>query len=195
METWLSVKWSHLFTYLFPLSCFYLPLVVPQWFILSLNFFSDISLSQIFFDWLMLLPISAFSNSVFLTVSILSNFLLLFQTYLSSTDFVFTLIFSPLLTVWSPHFYRSPLSLIPSVEPYWEGLDAGRYSPQPTSPQWVCQLLSPPCYCTLYKPLLHFGSTPAPQTPDLHASGQMSPQGNNNTGRGLPLMIDEESSS
>ncbi|XP_065819137.1 protein turtle homolog B-like isoform X1 [Labrus bergylta] len=29
----------------------------------------------------------------------------------------------------------SPISLIPNVEPYWEGLDASRYTSQPSSPQ------------------------------------------------------------
>ncbi|KAF1378981.1 hypothetical protein PFLUV_G00196260 [Perca fluviatilis] len=37
----------------------------------------------------------------------------------------------------------SPLSLIPSVEPFWEGLDASRYRPQPSSPQSSSGKVSP----------------------------------------------------
>lgn len=103
-------------------------------------------------------------------ITIFSHFLLLFQTNLSLSDRL------PVLPPYSPHFYRSPLSLIPSVEPYWEGLDASRYRPQPSSPQWVCHRLSPRS-CTLYRPLCTLVRPKLLRLLTLlHASGQMSPR-------------------
>lgn len=118
--------------------------------------------------------VELFSNSLMLLIPKLLNRNELFLSFfsvpfwlpsLSLPGFLFTSICSSLLTVWSPHLCRSPLSLIPSIEPYWEGLDASRYRSQCYGPQWVCKPLSL-CSCTLYT-LLHVGS--APQTLDPSA--------------------------
>lgn len=193
MENCLKVYWSHLLIFLH-LSCLYLPLVAQWKAFLSclLLTFSLTMLSDFLCDLQMFLSKSVFSSPFNNNIKLFSPiFCCLFNTsYLLLTGFLFTPIFSPLLTVSSPHFYRSPLSLIPSVEPYWEGLDASRYRPQPSSRQWVCQLLSPFSYtlCTLVQPQLLRILT------CLHATGQMSPQGNNKTGCVLPLMNDEGAS-
>lgn len=71
--------------------------------------------------------------------------------------------FSPFTALLSdlPKFYRSPIRLIPSIEHYWEGLDASRYKPKFSSAEWVpnspvslknCTLCSPWHLCLIPSP-------------------------------------------
>lgn len=131
------------------------------------HIFTQISFCQLFFSWSFCL--SDFICDFFPFLSFPN------ETILSNIQFSVAFSNKPLvewqascLPPYSPHLYRSPLSLIPSIEPYWEGLDASRYRPQPSSPQWVCYSLSP-CSCTLYIPLCTLIRSQAPQIPDLTA--------------------------